>query len=139
MASDLDKRIHAEIFGREILTDAQMQHEAEQVWKEQPRCCHFLMGFHFVGTGQSGPLFSQDIPRYSNQIGEAFRVIERLGCYGIMITQGQNEQWFCALTNKPNRSANGQGHIIAEAICQAALVLKGPESERDEGVQGEKP
>ncbi len=56
----LDCTVAGNFIRATLFTQEGMRAEAERVWKEQPLCCHFMMGFEFT-NGR----FEQKIPRYS--------------------------------------------------------------------------
>lgn len=76
-----------------------------------------------------------DVPHYSTEIADAFKVLEKLG-NDYMLETDCDRNFVCSITNRPNWSLgnpHGVGKTAEHAICLAALTAlkwKGPKNGR---------
>lgn len=130
MSRETDARVHAEIFGRQLLTQEEMEIEAARVWAVQPACRFFSMGFEAAVPPDSPPKLEQSFRRYSTSIADAWLVVEKMRkhpdahCRTLrMVSYPYNRTYATFdldLDSEDWVEANGE-HADAEAICGAAL------------------
>jgi hypothetical protein len=75
---ELDEMVHQVVMGKKLLTADEMRTEAERVWKGQPSCCNFLMGFMAFWDGDGGVRFVNIVEHYSTKIEAAWDVVNRI-------------------------------------------------------------
>lgn len=124
---ELDEMVHQIVFGRKLLTVDEMRAEAERVWKDQPSCCNFLMGFMAFRNEDGSVRFVNTVNSYSTKIGAAWDVVDRI--------MGSELQDFTLEATEPDRWTAKSLTFVATAetpalaIClvgvQAFKVLKG--------------
>jgi hypothetical protein len=59
-----DAWIHENVFGEQLPSKAEMLIEAERVWKKQPHCRHFAMGFS-AWRDDGEFVYEHIVPRYT--------------------------------------------------------------------------
>ena len=113
---NLDLLVHQHVMGKPVMSQAEMQAEAEQVWAKQPECERFCAGF-YVTVIDDKQVFRQNVPAYSSDMSAAWRVVEVL----------RNDKWFVTLKLAPPNT----GFIIEgfrseyDTPCQDREVCKG--------------
>ncbi len=124
----LDLQILSRVFGRRLLTYAEMRDEAESVWKAQPSCVYFSSLGGFTAHGRDR--FSQACPKYSTDIAAAWLAVEKMIAGGwfpeVQFNNWGEESWnasFSRLTSDPVAGFVSRHRNTAPlAICCAALA-----------------
>lgn len=118
----LDAAVAEEVMGFRVLTQDEMRKEAEDVWKKQPACRSFLMGFEASAGPGEGAVFSQRraIPNFSGDMDEALEIVaawQEPGCVGGMM--------FTGLSWRVMRGPSSwEGRWLPRAIAEFALFLE---------------
>ena len=119
----LDLLVSEKVMGYTILTQEEMKAEAVRVWKEQPNCMHFMVGFRAWKDDDGQITCEQKCLNYSTKIEDAWEVKDKIGRLMRLEDYGPYG-WACEfLAVQP-----GQEDVIAKAdtaplaICAAALL-----------------
>ncbi len=122
---ELDALIAEKVMGVKLLTVEEMQAEADRVWKDQPTCRVFMMGFE-ARQFDWGFGFKNAVPAYSSEISAAWEVVRKLSLM-VCITHCDGNALVEVKTGGRDSGhliAYGEGPI-ALGICRAALKAVG--------------
>lgn len=127
---ELDLLVAHRVMGITILTKAQMEAEAKEVWKEQSNCRFFMTWFRAWPEPDGSATCIQQCRQYSTKIEEAWTLRDRLGRLMELNDYGPYGWRCCFLATQPGQQdVEARANTGELAICLAALLAVNQNSE----------